>query len=205
MATVNIEPSDALQFASDAEFDAWLAVHHATRREVWVLLHKAGSGKPTMTGKQGIDVALCWGWIDAVRKRVDDDSYLQRYTPRGKASLWSQVNVANVERLVRAGRMQPPGLRAAEAAQADGRWARAYGGGRNMPLPDDLQAAIDAVPAAAAMLARLDAKNRFALAFRVHHLKTEAGRRRKIAAVVEMLARGEVLIPPSPGKTAPKR
>lgn len=202
MATVNIDPADALQFATDAEFDAWLAAHHATRREVWVLLHKAGSATPTMTGRQGIDVALCWGWIDAVRKRVDDSRYLQRYTPRSRTSIWSQVNVANVERLVRAGRMQPAGQRAVDAAQADGRWAKAYGGGRNMPLPEDLQAAIDAVPAARAMLARLDAKNRFALAFRVHHLKTEAGRRKKIAAFVDMLARGEVLIPRPPVTSA---
>lgn len=202
MPSVTIDPSDALQFATDAEFDAWLAAHHATQREVWVLLHKAGSSTPTMSGRQGIDVALCWGWIDAVRKRVDDSCYLQRYTPRSKTSIWSQVNVANVERLVRAGRMQPPGQRAVDAAKADGRWAKAYGGGRDMPLPDDLQAAIDAVPAARAMLARLDAKNRFALAFRVHHLKTEAGRRKKIAAFVEMLARGEVLIPRPPDKPA---
>lgn len=202
MPSVTIDPSDALQFATDAEFDAWLAAHHATQREVWVLLHKAGSSTPTMSGRQGIDVALCWGWIDAVRKRVDDSCYLQRYTPRSKTSIWSQVNVANVERLVRAGRMQPPGQRAVDAAKADGRWAKAYGGGRDMPLPDDLQTAIDAVPAARAMLARLDAKNRFALAFRVHHLKTEAGRRKKIAAFVEMLARGEVLIPPPSDKPA---
>ena len=195
MPPVNVDPEEALQFATDDAFDAWLAGHHATCREVWVLLHKVGSTRPTMSGKQGIDVALCWGWIDAVRKRVDDTSYLQRYTPRSKASIWSQVNIANVERLVLAGRMQPPGQRAVDAAKADGRWAKAYGGGKNMPLPHDLQAAIDAVPAALAMLARLDAKNRFALAFRVHHLKTEAGRRKKIAAFVDMLARGEVLIP----------
>lgn len=203
MPAVTIAPQDALQFATEAAFDGWLARHHDTQREVWVLLHKAGSGRPSITGQQGIDVALCWGWIDAVRKRVDASSYLQRYTPRSKNSLWSQVNVANVERLTRAGRMQPAGLRAVAAAKADGRWAQAYGGGRHMPLPPDLQAAIDAVPAARAMLARLDAKNRFALAFRVHTLKSEAGRRRKIAAFVALLARGETLFPqrdaPPPG------
>lgn len=195
MPAVTIDPAEALQFATEAAFDAWLADHHATQREVWVLLHKAGSGRASMTGKQGIDVALCWGWIDAVRKRVDDEAYLQRYTPRSKTSLWSQVNIANVERLTKAGRMQPAGQRAVDAARADGRWARAYGGGRHMPLPPDLQAAIDAVPAARAMLARLDAKNRFAIAFRVHNLKTEAARQRKIAAFVDMLAHGQVLFP----------
>ena len=195
MPAVTVDPQDALQFATEDAFDAWLARHHATHREVWVLLHKAGSGLPSMTGKQGIDVALCWGWIDAVRKRVDDASYLQRYTPRGKSSIWSRVNTANVERLTRAGRMQAAGQREVAAAQADGPWARAYGGGKAMPMPPDLQAAIDAVPEAQAMLARLDAKNRFALAFRVHNLKTEAGRRKKIASFVAMLARGELLIP----------
>jgi uncharacterized protein YdeI (YjbR/CyaY-like superfamily) len=96
--------------------------------------------------------------------------------------------------------MQASGQRAVDAAKADGRWAKAYGGGRNMPLPPDLQAAIDAVPRAQAMLATLDAKNCFALAFRVHKLKTEAGRRKKIAAFVDMLVRGELLIPVPPGK-----
>lgn len=194
MPAVKIDPDSALQFTTEAAFDAWLADHHAKQREVWVLLHKAGCARPSMTGKQGIDVALCWGWIDAVRKRVDDTCYLQRYTPRSKTSLWSQVNIANVDRLTLAGRMQPAGQRAVDAAKANGRWANAYGGGRHMPLPPDLQAAIEAVPAARDMLARLDAKNRFALAFRVHHLKTEIARQRKIAAFVAMLARGDVLI-----------
>jgi uncharacterized protein YdeI (YjbR/CyaY-like superfamily) len=189
------DPDAALQFTTEAAFDAWLAEHHATEREAWVLMHKAGSGTPSITGQQGIDVALCWGWIDAVRQRLDEQRYLQRYTPRGKASLWSQVNIDKVERLRQAGRLQPAGLRAVEAAQADGRWARAYGGGRQMPLPPELEAALDAVPAARAMLQTLDAKNRFALAYRVHILKTEAARQRKAAAFAEMLARGEVLIP----------
>jgi uncharacterized protein YdeI (YjbR/CyaY-like superfamily) len=197
---VDIDPKDALQFDTEARFDTWLAQHHATQREVWVLLHKVGSERASMTGKQGIDVALCWGWIDAVRKKVDDTSYLQRYTPRRKSSIWSQLNIANVERLTRAGRMQAAGQREVDAARTDGRWARAYGGGRAMPLPPDLQSAIDAVPAAQVTLARLDAKNRFALAFRIHNLKTEAGRQRRIAAFVDMLARGEVLIPPQSGK-----
>ena len=195
-----MDPKKAQQFATEVAFDAWLARHHATQAEVWVLLQKVGSERASMTGRQGIDLALCWGWIDAVRKRVDETSYLQRYTPRRKSSIWSQVNIANVERLTLAGRMQPAGQREADAARADGRWAMAYGGGRAMPLPPDLQSAIEAVPTAQAMLAKLDAKNRFALAFRVHNLKTEAGRRKKIAAFVDMLARGEVLIPASPGK-----
>jgi uncharacterized protein YdeI (YjbR/CyaY-like superfamily) len=149
----------------------------------------------TITPKEAIDVCLCWGWIDAVRKRCDDKSYLQRYTRRRKRSIWSQINVDNVTRLIAEGRMTEYGLEEVEAAKADGRWKRAYGSGKNMPIPDDLQGAIDAEPKARRMLATLSAQNRFALAFRVHNMKTEAGRKKKIAAFVEMLKRGETIHP----------
>lgn len=149
----------------------------------------------SITAKEAIDVVLCWGWIDAVRKGFDERSFLQRYTPRGRRSIWSQINVDNVARLIREGRMTEHGLRHVEAAKADGRWAKAYASGKGMVIPDDLQAAIDAVPEAKAMLAGLSAQNRFALAFRVHNMKTAAGRQRKIATFVEMLARGETVYP----------
>jgi uncharacterized protein YdeI (YjbR/CyaY-like superfamily) len=140
-------------------------------------------------------VCLCWGWIDAVRKGFDDRSYLQRYSPRRKRSIWSQINVDNVTRLIAEGRMTEHGLKAVEAAKADASWDRAYGSGRNMRIPDDLQAAIDAEPKARTMLSTLNAQNRFALAFRVHNTKTDAGRKKKIAAFVEMLKRGETIHP----------
>ena len=138
---------------------------------------------------------LCWGWIDAVRKGFDDKSYLQRYTPRGKKSIWSQINVDNVARLIEEGRMTEHGLKQVEAAKADGRWDRAYGSGKDMKIPDDLQAAIDAEPKAKEMLEKLSAQNRFALAFRIHNMKTEAGRKKKIETFVEMLKRGETIYP----------
>ncbi len=122
-------------------------------------------------------------------------SYLQRYTPRGAKSIWSQINVDNVARLIEEGRMTGHGLKHVEAAKADGRWDKAYKSGRDMKIPDDLQAAIDAEPKAKAMLAKLTAQNRFALAFRTHHMKTEAGRKKKIASFVEMLKRGETIYP----------
>jgi uncharacterized protein YdeI (YjbR/CyaY-like superfamily) len=195
MATVTVDPGKVHEFADEASFYAWLARHHDTQDEVWIKIHKVASGLPSITPRQAIDVALCWGWIDAVRKGLDDTSYLQRYTPRGRKSVWSRINVANVARLVEEGRMTDHGLQQVWAAQADGRWDRAYGSGRQMEIPEDLQAAIDAAPKAKAMLGRLSAQNRFALAFRVHHMKTEAGRRRKIATFVEMLERGETIHP----------
>ena len=140
-------------------------------------------------------MVLCWGWIDAVRKGFDDNSFLQRYTPRGRKSVWSQINVDNVARLIDEGRMTEHGLRQVEAAKADGRWDRAYRSGKDMRIPDDLQAAIDAEPKAREMLGKLSEQNRFALAFRTHNMKTEAGRKKKIEAFVEMLKRGDTIYP----------
>jgi uncharacterized protein YdeI (YjbR/CyaY-like superfamily) len=195
MAPVIVDPARIREFPDAASFYAWLRGHHATEPEVWIKINKNGSGLPSITPKEAIDVALCWGWIDAIRKGFDARSYLQRYVPRGRKSTWSRINVENVARLIAEGRMAEAGLAHVEAAKADGRWQRAYGGARDMAIPDDLRAAIDAAPAARATFERLSKQNRFALAFRLHNLKTEAGRRRKIAAFVEMLKRGETIYP----------
>jgi len=195
MAPVVVISEHVCEFRDEQSFHDWLALHHDRRDEVWIKIHKVASGLASITARQAIDVVLCWGWIDGLRKGLDDSSFLQRYTPRRPRSVWSQINVANVERLIQAGRMTPHGLREVEAAKADGRWERAYGSGEGMKIPADLQAAIDAEPTARQMLAGLSAQNRFALAFRVHQMKTEAGRRRKIEAFVEMLKRGETIYP----------
>src|SRR5690606_27464581 len=144
---------------------------------------------------EAIEIVLCWGWIDGIRKGLDDKSFLQRYSPRGRKSVWSRKNVDTVGRLIADGRMTEHGLKHVEAAKADRSEARAYGSGKNLEIPPDLQAAIDAEPAAAEMLGRLTEQNRFALAFRVHNLKTEAARRRKIETFVEMLKNGETIYP----------
>jgi uncharacterized protein YdeI (YjbR/CyaY-like superfamily) len=195
MAPVVVDPKKVHEFATAKRFQDWLARHHDTEDEVWIKLHKLNSGLPSITPKQAIDVVLCWGWIDAIRKGLDETSYLQRYTRRRAKSIWSQINVGNVARLIEEGRMTEHGLREVEAAKADGRWDNAYGSGKGLPIPDDLQAAIDAVPKAKKMLATLTEQNRFALAFRMHQVKTEAGRKKKIAAFVEMLKRGETAYP----------
>jgi uncharacterized protein YdeI (YjbR/CyaY-like superfamily) len=109
-------------FKSEAAFDAWLRAHHARETEIWLRIYKKGSSKPTVTLAQALDVVLCWGWIDGIRKALDDESYLQRYTPRRARSNWSQINREHVRRLTAAGRMKPPGQRQVAAAKADGRW-----------------------------------------------------------------------------------
>jgi len=195
MAPIKVDPSKIHEFKDADAFYAWLSKHHNVEDEVWIKIHKVASGLKSITPVEAINAALCWGWIDAVRKGFDEKSYLQRYTRRRPKSIWSRINVENVERLIRKGRMTEHGLRHVEAAKADGRWDRAYGSGKDLTIPDNLQAAIDAEPKAKAMLAKLSAQNRFALAFRAHNLKTEAGRKRKIEEFVEMLKRGETIYP----------
>ncbi|RZJ06302.1 MAG: hypothetical protein EON89_00400 [Brevundimonas sp.] len=192
---IKVDPDHVREFADADTFYTWLGEHHDREDEVWIKIHKLATGLPSITPKEAIDVVLCWGWIDGLKKGFDDRSYLQRYTPRRPKSIWSRINVDNVARLIAEGRMTEHGLRAVKAAKADGRWDRAYGGSKDMAIPDDLQAAIDAEPEAKEMLGKLSAQNRFALAFRTHNMKTKAGRKKKIADFVAMLKRGETIYP----------
>jgi uncharacterized protein YdeI (YjbR/CyaY-like superfamily) len=203
MAPVKVDPAKVRAFKDAASFYNWLGKHHDNENEVWIKLHKVGSGLKSITQKEAIEVVLCWGWIDGICKRFDERSYLQRYTPRGSKSVWSKINVDNVGRLIKEGRMTEHGLKHVEAAKADGRWDRAYRIKGNK-IPDDLQAAIDAEPRARRMFDKLSAQNRFALAFRTQNMKTESGRRRKIESFVAMLKRGET-IHPQKGVTSPSR
>jgi uncharacterized protein YdeI (YjbR/CyaY-like superfamily) len=195
MAPVKVDPKKIRAFKDAASFYTWLGKNHDKANEIWVKIHKVNSGLKTITQTEAIDVVLCWGWIDGMSKGFDEKSYLQRFCPRGKKSTWSAINVGNVARLIREGRMTEHGLKHVEAAKADGRWDRAYQAGKGLKIPSDLQAAIDAEPRAKAMLAKLTEQNRFALAFRTHNMKTEAGRKKKIAAFVAMLKRGETIHP----------
>jgi uncharacterized protein YdeI (YjbR/CyaY-like superfamily) len=188
-------------FRTQAAFAAWVAAHHAREAELWLKIHKKGSGRPTVTYAEALDVALCWGWIDGIRKSFDDTSFLQRFTPRRARSLWSQVNRDHVARLTAAGRMTPHGQRQVDAAKADGRWDAAYApirSARSTTTPEDLRAAIEANPKARRAFAGLGRMNLFALAFRTNNMRTPAGRAKKIATLVAMLARGETVVPERP-------
>ena len=196
MAPIVVDPKHVREFVDFDAFHAWLAANHDSAPEVWIKIHKKGSGLPSINNIEAIDAVLCWGWIDAVRKGFDEKSFLQRYVPRGKKSVWSQVNVANVARLIDAGLMTEHGLKQVEAAKADGRWEAAYRI-KGSTAPDDLQAALDADPKAKAFFDTLTAQNRFALIFRLQSLKTEAGRKKRIEATLDMLRRGETIYPQS--------
>jgi uncharacterized protein YdeI (YjbR/CyaY-like superfamily) len=206
MAPVIPDPRKIKSFRTQAAFETWLRANHARENEIWLKVHKKGSGLPTVTTAEALDVALCWGWIDGIRKSFDDQSFLQRYTPRRSASVWSQINRENVARLTRAGRMTPHGQRQVDAAKADGRWDAAYAPIRSASeatIPDDLRAAIEANPRARKTFRTLGRLNLFALAFRTNSMKTPAGRARKIASLVAMLARGETIRPEPRRQAAP--
>jgi len=205
MAPIIPNPAKIKSFRTEAAFARWMAANHARESELWLKLHKKASGLPSVTSAQALDVALCWGWIDGIRKSFDEQSFLQRYTPRRARSIWSQINRDHVARLVEAGRMTAHGQRQVDAARADGRWDAAYAPMRSAneaTIPGDLRAAIEGNPRAHRTFRTLDRQNLFALAFRTNHMKTASGRARKIAALVAMLARGETIVPLRPRAVA---
>ncbi|HWJ12782.1 MAG TPA: YdeI/OmpD-associated family protein [Gemmatimonadaceae bacterium] len=198
MAQVKPGPKKIRAFRDADAFETWLRANHDHESEIWIKIHKKASGLPTVTHAEALEVALCWGWIDAIRVPFDDKSFLQRFTPRRPKSIWSQVNRDHVARLTAAGRMTPHGQKQVDAAKADGRWDAAYAPMRSASpesLPADLRAAIEASPRARKTLATLNRQNLFALAFRTNNMKTPAGRAKKIAELVAMLARGETIAP----------
>jgi len=194
-------------FPTEAAFEEWLAAHHATEKEVWIQIYKKGSGVQTITPVQAIDVALCWGWIDGVRKGLDETSFLQRYTPRGAKSAWSQINRDSVARLTAAGRMKPQGQRQVDRAKADGRLDAVDPPLRSAiePLPADQRVANAANPRSLDnLLGRPDVLEP---ASRTNGAKTAAGRAKKNAELDAPPSPGEAIVAEraAPERTPPKR
>ena len=178
----------ALPFATIDDWMGWLSANPEAT-EVWVLYHKKASGVRSIDWEQAVIGALAHGWIDGIRKSVDETTFKQRFTPRRAKSVWSAKNVAHCEKLIAEGRMTPRGLAQVQAAQADGRWDQAYR--TTDALPEDFLASVAQNPKAAEALKTLDARNRFALVYRINAVKRPETRARKIADFVEMLARGD--------------
>lgn len=179
--------------ASAEELRAWLVDNHETAPGVWVKFAKKHTGLPTPTWSETVDVVLCFGWIDGQRRGLDEDHYLQKYTPRRKRSTWSKINVEKAERLIAAGEMWPAGHAEVERAKADGRWAAAYDSPSKATVPDDLQAALDANPKAAEFFATLTGNARYAILHRVATAVKPETRARRIEKFVGMCERGEKL------------
>jgi uncharacterized protein YdeI (YjbR/CyaY-like superfamily) len=177
-------------FADAAAFEAWLDEHHETAGELRVRMAKKHTGIASLDWAAAVDVVLCFGWIDGQSRRIDDDFFVQRFTPRRPRSIWSKINRAKAEALIAAGRMRPRGLAEVEAAKADGRWAAAYDGPATATVPDDLAEALEAAGQRAVFDA-LDGRNRYAILHRVQTARRPETRARRIERFVELLARGE--------------
>jgi uncharacterized protein YdeI (YjbR/CyaY-like superfamily) len=180
-------------FKNAKAFETWLKKHHAASDGLWLQIARKGADEPSVTYLEAVEIALCWGWIDGQKKGLDDQHFLQRFTPRRAKSIWSKINVAKIASLIEAGRMQPAGQAQIDAAQADGRWEGAYDGARTATMPDDLQAALDANIEAKKFFATVNASNRYAVLWRVQTAVKPETRARRIEQLAEMLARGEVV------------
>ncbi|TDK22301.1 hypothetical protein E2F46_14020 [Luteimonas aestuarii] len=179
-------------FRDAAAWQAWLS-RHEDSPGMWLKIAKKGSGIASVTYAEALDVALCHGWIDGLKKSLDTDFFLQRFTPRKPRSLWSKINIEKVERLVAAGRMQPAGLRQVDAAKADGRWQAAYAGASRMEVPPELAALLAKNRKAKAFFDALDRTNRYAFCWRVQTAVKPETKRARAEKFVAMLARGEKL------------
>lgn len=185
---------EIVAFTTPDEFAAWLE-EHESHRGIWLKLARQGGPGVSPSYAEALDVALCFGWIDGQKAAHDEEYWLQRFTPRTARSRWSQINRERAQALAAAGRMRPAGQLQIERAQADGRWEAAYAGQRGAATPDDLQAELDRDPEIAAAFAALDARNRYAIIWRVNDATRAETRARRIATFVEMLRRGERLHP----------
>jgi uncharacterized protein YdeI (YjbR/CyaY-like superfamily) len=182
-------------FSTQAEWAAWLEMNHRQAKGLWLRLAKKESKLPSITYAQALDIALCYGWIDGQKRGESEKAWLQRFIPRTAKSIWSKINRDKADNLIACGRMKAAGLEAIEAAKTNGRWDSAYDSPKAASVPEDLQMALDASPAAKAFFASLDRANRYAILFRVQTVKKAETRFRKIRQFVEMLERGEKIHP----------
>jgi uncharacterized protein YdeI (YjbR/CyaY-like superfamily) len=195
LASMSAPDVDVRTFGSAADWSAWLDAEHATSRGCWLKISRKGSMHPTVSYAEALEVALCFGWIDGQKRPLDEDHWLQRFTPRRPGSRWSKINAAKADALEAAGRMRPAGQREVDAARADGRWDGAYEGQRASTVPDDLRQALDANPAAAAFFGSISSVNRYAIVYRIGTVKRPETRARKIAQYVQMLAERKTIHP----------
>jgi len=177
-----------LTLTSATRWEDWLEKHHEdTPQGVWLRLFKKSSSRSSPSYSEAVDVALCFGWIDGQAKAYDDESKVQRFTPRRPRSVWSKLNTQRVDRLIEAGRMHPAGLAEVEIAKGDGRWARAYDPPSTATVPDDFLAELAKHKRAQAFYRTLDRRNTYAIAYRLQNAKTPETRTKRIKAMIEML------------------
>ncbi len=184
-----------ISFESSAAWESWLEAEHASSPGVWLKIAKKGRGSATVSYADALTAALCFGWIDGQKGRLDDDYWLQRFTPRKPGSRWSRVNTDKAAELIAAGRMRPAGLAEVERAKADGRWAAAYESQATMAVPDDLAAELARNEPAREFFETLNSVNRYAVLYRITSAQRPETRARRIAKYVAMLAEHKKIYP----------
>jgi uncharacterized protein YdeI (YjbR/CyaY-like superfamily) len=184
-----------LAFASPAKWATWLAKHHETSKGLWLQIAKKGAEVSSVSYAEALEVALCFGWIDGQKKKLDDQHWLQRFTPRTARSPWSKINRAKAEALLEKGEMRPAGVAEVERAKADGRWDKAYAGQRTAAVPADLKRVLDENQAAREFFEALDSANRYAILYRIEEAKKPETRERRIEKYVAMCAEGKKVHP----------
>lgn len=180
-----------IEFETTETFETWLVENHENLSGLWIKIFKKDSKKKTITYAEALEVALCFGWIDGQKKAFDEQSWLQKFTPRRAKSIWSKVNTGHVERLINEGRMRPAGLRAIEKAKADGNWEKAYDSPSKMTIPEDFLNEVKKNKQAEAFFLTLNKTNLFSIGFRLQTAKKQETRTKRMKEIIEMLARGE--------------
>lgn len=184
-----------LAFKSSIAFRDWLEKNHAGTEGIWLRIYKKDSGKASITYAEALDQVLCFGWIDGQKRPNDENSWLQKFTPRRAKSGWSKLNTQHAERLIKSGQMTPAGLEAVKAAQADGRWEAAYASPRNATPPEDFLKLLGTNKEAKAFFASLNKANIYAIVYRLQTAKKPETRERRMKKIFEMLTRGEKFHP----------
>jgi uncharacterized protein YdeI (YjbR/CyaY-like superfamily) len=180
-----------LLFATPPDLEAWLEENHASSAGIWLKIAKKGSGVESVSYAQGLELALCFGWIDSQKRGCDERHFLQRFTPRRPRGKWSLINREKAEGLIASGAMRPAGLAEVEAAKGDGRWEAAYAGQGTAEVPEDLRRELDRSDAAREFFATLDRANRYAILYRLGEAKKPETRERRLRKFIAMLERGE--------------
>jgi uncharacterized protein YdeI (YjbR/CyaY-like superfamily) len=184
-----------LFFGSQTEWAAWLDANHDSSAGVWLKIAKRSASTDSVSYGEALDVALCYGWIDGQKGRLDDDFWLQRFTPRRSRSRWSKINCAKATALIESGQMKAAGLRQVEAAKADGRWDAAYESQRRATVPPDLQRELDDNADARRFFEKLSSVNRYAILYRIQDAKKPETRKRRIEQYVQMLKEQKTIHP----------
>ena len=191
MKTPGIIEPKILTFKTSNAFEKWLAKNHYKVTVTWLRFFKKDSGKAGITYKEAVDEALCYGWIDGQANKYDDESWIQKFTPRSAKSIWSKKNTENIERLTTLGKMKPSGLEEVERAKADGRWAKAYDSAKDMQVPDEFIKELSKNKKARAFYETLNKTNKYAIGWRLQTAKKPETKEKRIKMIIEMLSKGQ--------------